>query len=139
MERGRHDSDGEKSQIPGVLHVLPDRVRRRPAPGQPPLGVEMPRDIYERNKPGVALQRIEPILDPRILRHVRFAAKPDVDSVAAVKQERQKDGAPLDKGTKWNGLQLAGDFVVLVRAHQDRAIGPKMLSKKRPYRKNAGQ
>src|SRR5262249_53833270 len=87
----------------------------------------MPANIGERNQARVPLKRVKPVPHPRIGRHVRFSAQPDVNAVNAVEQNRQKDRAPFDKWAKRNRLQLARHFVVPLRAYQSRAVRTKMF------------
>src|SRR5215467_3974397 len=97
---------------------------------EPPLGVKVPADINKGNQARITLQCVKPVLHPRILRNVRLASPPDVDSVAAVKQNRQHDHEQFDQRPEWNGLQISGNGIVFVDADQSCAIGPEMLRQK---------
>ena len=106
---------------------------------QPPLCIQMPPNIGERNQAGVPLQREQPILDPGIFRNIRLAAQPDVYAVAAVIQNGQENERPLDENAKRDRLQSLGSLVVLACADQRGAVRPKMFREKRSNRNYAGQ
>src|SRR5262249_15412467 len=99
----------------------------------------MPADVGKCDQTCVPLKGVKPVPYPGIRRNVRFSLQPDINAVNTVKQNRQKNRPPLDKGTKWDRLQLARHFVVSLRAYQSRAVRPKMLSEKRSNGKDAGK
>src|SRR5580704_2829431 len=106
---------------------------------QPTLRIQVPTDVSESDQAGVALQREQPILDPRIFRNIRLPTQPDVNAVPSVIQDGQKNESPLHENAKWNGLQCLGSFVVLARSDQRGAVGPEMFRQKCAYRNDAGQ
>src|SRR5215472_13772099 len=106
---------------------------------EPALGVQMPADVRERDKPGVALRDIKPIPHPRIGGNVGLPTQPDVHAVERVKQHRQEDNAPLYKRPEWNGLQVSRNLVVLRGVYESRAIRPKVFCQKCPNGKYAGK
>src|SRR5215470_6085781 len=116
MKRGGQDAYQEKSHVPRMLHILSDRVVSGLASGHPPFGVNMPANISKGNQTGVALQRVHPVLYPRILRDVGLAAHPNPHAVAAVVQNGQKNEENFDGKTKRNGLQVPRSAVVFLSA-----------------------
>src|SRR5712692_3269945 len=98
---------------------------------EPALRVEVPANVNKRDQARIALQRVQPIFHPWILRDVGLALQPDVNSVATVKQHGEKYRAPLDDQAEWNRLQVLRYLVVLLRADQRAAVRPKMLCQKR--------
>src|SRR5262249_46337004 len=114
-------------QKQGILHVLINSVEI----GQPvrlkPLCVEMPADENESDQTGISLECVHPVPYPRILRNVGLAAKPNVNAVAAVEENRENDDRKFDKRPERNALQFLRNRIVLLRTDQNGAVRPEMF------------
>ena len=96
MKGRRNNSDQKKCQVERMCQILSNRCVGRFAVSQPSLRIQVPADVSERNQSGVALRRVEPVPDPWILRDVRPTSLPDINPIAAMKQNRQKNRDPFD-------------------------------------------
>src|SRR6266852_3244181 len=123
---GQHPKNGKCQRIRIGQKMIHFRVGGF-AVGEPALGIKMPADIGEGDQAGVALHSVEPVPYPRIVGYVGFSAYPYIDAVTRVEQHGEEDSDPFDKWPERNGLQLARDFIVLRRAHQNCAVGPEMF------------
>src|SRR5260370_3322900 len=95
MERRSEHSDDKEREVPGIPHILGDVCICRPAMREPALRVKMPADVRKRDDASVPLRRVEPIPYPGIRRDVRFAAQPNVNTVAAMEKHGKKNGPPF--------------------------------------------
>src|ERR1700731_4852410 len=130
MERRTEHPRDKERELPRILHVHGDAFVSRRAMGKPALGVQMPANICKRDQARVALRQVEPIPYPRIRRNVRFAAQPNVNPVAAVKEHRQKNASPFHDQPERNGLKVLRSRIVLRPADERRTVRPEMLRQK---------
>src|SRR6266480_5571801 len=98
--------------------------------GEPALGIKMPANIAKRYDARVSLGKVEPIPHPRIRRHVRLAAQPNVNAVAAMEQQGKKNASPFHDQAERNGLKFLRSRVVFLSAYKRGAVGPEMLRQK---------
>ncbi len=94
--------------------------------------------INESDESGPALQGVEPIAHPRILRNVGLSTQPDVHAITAVIQNGQKNEQPFHENSIRNGLQVFGSLIIFLCADQGRAIRPEMLGEECANRNNTG-
>ena len=139
MEGTGQDADGGEDQEIRIGEKLFDFGVSGFAVGHPALGVQMPGDVNEGDKTGVALGGVKPVPYPGIGRDVGFAAYPYIYAVAGVEKHGEEDGGPLNERTEGDGLEVAGHFVVFGGRDEDGAVGPKMFGKKRANGNDAGQ
>src|SRR5882762_8917114 len=114
MERGGENADGSEEEEVRIGEEVLDFGVGGFAMSEPALGVEMPCDVGEGDEAGVALRGVEPIPYPGVGGDVGFASNPDVDAVAGVIEHGKENEGPFDEGTERDGLEVAGDFVVLL-------------------------
>src|ERR1700688_4053669 len=74
VKRRSQHTDHEKCEIPGTQQIIRDGCVGGASMGDPALSVKMPADINESDESGPALQGVEPVAHPGILRNVRFPA-----------------------------------------------------------------
>src|SRR5260370_40671946 len=94
---------------------------------EPALRVKMPADVRKRDDARVSLRGVEPIPYPRIRRNVRFAAQPNVNTVAAMEKHGKKNGSPFHDQAERNGLKLFRRRVVLLSTRNRGAVAPERL------------
>src|SRR5213595_3492376 len=99
---------------------------------EPALGIKMPANIGERDDARVSLGQVEPIPHPRIRRHVRLAAQPNVNAVAAMEQQGKKNASPFHDQAERNGFKLLRSRVVFLRTYKCGAVDQKCSAKNAP-------
>src|SRR5271170_7660303 len=75
MERRSKNAGQKKCQIPGICEVARNGSVGGFAVGHPALGIQVPADVSKSDKPGVTLQREQPVLNPWILRDIALAVQ----------------------------------------------------------------
>src|SRR5258708_844288 len=139
MERGGENADGGEEEEIRIGKEMLDFIVSGFAVGEPALGVEMPGNVGEGYEAGVALGGVEPVPYPGVRGDVGLATYPDIDAVAGVIEHGEKNEGPFYEGAEGDGLEIAGDFVVLGGGDEDGAVGPEMFGKKRANRNDSGE
>src|SRR5208283_757525 len=139
MEGAGQDADGGEDEEIRIGEKMFDFGVSGFAVGHPALGVKVPADVDESDQAGVALRCVEPVAYPGIGGDVGLAANPNIHAIAGVEEHGEEDGSPLDEGAEGDGLQVAGDFVVLGGGDEDGAVGPEMLGEKRADGDDSGK
>ena len=139
VERRSENADGGEEEEVGIGEEVFDFGVSGFAVGEPALGVEVPGDVGEGDETGVALGGVEPVPYPGIGGNVGPTAYPYIDAVAGVVKHGEKDEGPLDEGAERDGLEVAGDFVVLGRGDEDSAVGPEMFGKEGANGNDSGE
>ncbi len=139
MEGGGEDADGGEDEKIRIGEEVLDFIVSGFAVSEPTLGVEMPSDVDEGDKAGVALRGVKLIPYPGVGGDVGLAANPDVDAVTCMVEHGQEDESPFDEGAEGDGLEVAGDFVVLGGGDEDGAVGPEMFGEKRADGNDSGE
>jgi len=139
VERRGEDADGSEEEKVRIGEKVLDFGIGGFAVSEPALRVEMPGDVGKGDEAGVALDGVEPVPYPGVRRDIGFTANPDVDAVAGVVEHGKEDERPFDEGTEWDGLEIAGDFVVFCGGDEDGAIGPEMFGEKGANGNDSGE
>src|SRR5260370_3829717 len=139
MEGRGEDADGGEEKEIGIGEKLFAFGVGGLAVREPGLGVEMPGDIGEGDEAGVTLRGVEPVPYPGIGGDVGLAAYPDIDAIAGVIEHGQEDEGPFDERAEGDGLEVAGNFIVLGSGDEDRAVGPEMFGEERANGNNSGK
>ena len=129
VEGGGEDADGGEGEKIRIAEEVLNFIVSGFAVGEPALGVEMPGDVGKCDEAGVALRGVKLIPYPGVGGDIGFTSYPYIDAVAGVIEHGEEDEGPFDEGTEWNGLEVAGDFVVLGGGDKDDAVGPEMFGK----------
>jgi hypothetical protein len=130
MEGRGQDTEGHKEKEIGIGQIMLDVEVGGLAVSEPAFGIEMPADVEESDEAGIALQGVQPVLDPGIGRDVGLAAEPDVNAVEAVEKHGKKNEGPFNKETERDGLKLARNGVIFIGTDESGAVGPQMFSQK---------
>src|ERR1700675_502343 len=139
MKGRRGNADKVKRQVPGIRHCLRHVVIVGSPMANKPLRVHVPADKDERDNSAPALENIHPVGHPGMAQRVRLPGPPDVNAVEAVEKYRNPQNAGLHKDAPRNALQLGGNVVVFLHAHQSVAIRPEMLEEECSNRNHAAQ
>src|SRR5882757_170399 len=102
-------------------------------------GVGMPYDVNKGDGAGPTLSGVHKVSRPGIIAHIGFTAKPDIEPVKRVVQQRDVDSHDLKN---WNKRQAGKKFYlrgVGMRAIRGKSIGDEMLKQERANWDDAAQ
>ena len=97
----------------------------------------VPHDVQKRDGAGPALRGVHPVARPRILGHIALAARPDVETVERVVQNRQPDSEQLEPEDKWEAGEKRNLIGVRAGAFRGESVGNEMLDQEEPDRNDA--
>src|ERR1051326_26951 len=96
-----------------------------------PHGVGVPEDVSESDRPSPALRGVPEVASPRVIAHIRFAAKPDVKTVKRMIKDRNVNADCLQHQHKRQPGQKLYLIAVGFPAVGGEGVGDEMLDQER--------